>query len=51
MECENCVYYQEVEREKYPRCVFRDYHDDYDVAPCDDRDYDEEEYSSDYYGD
>lgn len=47
MKCENCCYFAASEQNEHEHCCFEEWgHPFYDVAPCDEEDYDdvEEEY-------
>ena len=49
MKCENCNYYSMSEGVDYEHCCFTEWgHADWELAPCDDPDFDDEPYESDY---
>lgn len=49
MECKNCCYYDVSEENENPHCCFVEWgHKDTEIAPCDDRDYEEINYYN-YY--
>lgn len=42
MECENCCYYSASEENEYEHCCFTEWgHDETDIAPCDDPDFED----------
>lgn len=49
MKCENCCYYSYSEMSDYEHCCFNEWgHGDYEIAPCDDKDFDDNFESEEY---